>query len=219
MEGEEEPRAEVAAVHTAPFKARGYPGLRTCADRWKGNWGGPHRARAGRPFVPAAALADHSPERPRYLRAASASMAAPLRMRLLLPSPRATAPQLGVRTQPHDRAAGGRTALALAPPTLLHHRGESPAHFRPPPRRPAGSPSRDAGQSNGVPFSGRPGRRLAFRETWSSERMGSARLTSAFVGSKFPCGCGLRVTAIELCRWTVVLGGKFMSFHPRFCTD
>ncbi|XP_031204862.1 uncharacterized protein C12orf73 homolog isoform X1 [Mastomys coucha] len=84
-------------------------------------------------------------------------MAAPLRVRRLLPSPRAAALPLGVRTHHRIGAAGGRTALASAPPTLLHHRGESPAHFRPPPRRPAASPSRDAGQSNSVSFSGRPG--------------------------------------------------------------
>lgn len=137
-------------------------------------------------FVRAAALTDPSRERPRYLRAASASMAAPPRVRPLLPSPRAPALPLSARTHHRIGAAGGWTALASAPPTLLHHRGESPAHFRPPPRRPAASPSRDAGQANGVSFSGRPDRRLAFRETWISARMGSARLTSAFVGSKFP---------------------------------
>lgn len=189
-------------MHTPPFKARGYRRLRTCAD--PGSWGaegtGRSPPRTRRPaFVPAAAQTDPSRELPRYLRAASASMAAPPRVRPLLPSPRAPALPLGARTHHRIGAAGGRMALASAPPTLLHHRGESPAHFRPPPRRPEASPSRDAGQANGVSLLGRPDRRFAFRETWSWERMGSARLTSAFVGSKFPCRCGLRVMVFRMC--------------------
>lgn len=128
-EGEEEPWAEAAAAHTAPFKARGCPRLRTCADPGKGRGRSPARTR--RPaFVRAAALADPSRERPRYLRAASASMAAPLRVRLLLPSPRAPALPLGVRTQPHR---GGRWTDGA---------GLGPSHAATSPRRvPSALPS------------------------------------------------------------------------------
>lgn len=66
-------------------------------------------------FVRAAALADPSRELPRYLRAASASMAAPLRMRLLLPSPQAPALPLGVRTQPHDPGCRWTNGAGLGP--------------------------------------------------------------------------------------------------------
>lgn len=204
----EELREEVAAAVTPPFKARGYQGLTTRAG-WGRRGSSPPRTR--RPaFVLAAAPAGPSRECPRYLRAPSASMAAPPRVPLHLLGPRAPALPLGARTHHSIGAAGGRTALASAPPTPLHHRGG--------PRRASVTlrgglrPRRHVTRpANGVPLLGRPGQRLAFRETWSVQRDGVSAGYISF------CGLSFRV-AYGTCTWAVMLAGK-MSFHPKFCED
>lgn len=150
-----------------------------------------------------------SRERPRYLRAASASMAAPPRVRQLVRGPRAPALPLGTRTHHKIGAAGGRTALASAPPTPLHHRGR--------PRLTSASvgggqrPRRHVTVARPMasPLRGAPGCRLAFRETWRLERDGVRPVTSAFVGCV--SGCLLGCVGERLC-----LVANSCLFTPNF---